>query len=46
MQTPAHFCAINKSYDCLKLLLSYEVNIEMTNSRGRTVAEILKNSQQ
>lgn len=43
-QTPAHLCAINQSYDCLRILLKHNIDIEEINLRGRTVVEILLNS--
>ena len=43
-QTPAHLCAIYKSYECLELLIRFNVDIQEINLRGITVSEIITNS--
>ena len=39
--TPAHMCVIYKSFNCLELLLKYNINIDVNNLRGRSVRELM-----
>ena len=41
--TAAHLSVINKNLDCLEILMTYDIDLQILNFRGRSVRELLEN---